>query len=124
MDHFSARDISAPVEKHTDWERFRSLTSEIISPRIQIDTLEGAVKPACNSQSLLPLHIAIDKPDHTSGTKNELPGLDPLLQHKQRQRKLQHETRDAACETVTDWITKTIRRMMWNKAFERRERNK
>jgi hypothetical protein len=38
LDHVSARDILALVEVHTDWERFRGLASDLISPRIQIDS--------------------------------------------------------------------------------------
>jgi len=35
LHHVSAMDILAPVEINTDSERFRSLTSVLISPRIQ-----------------------------------------------------------------------------------------
>jgi hypothetical protein len=38
LDHISTY-ISAPVEFHIDWERFRSLTSDLISPMIKIDTV-------------------------------------------------------------------------------------
>jgi hypothetical protein len=44
LDHVSTRDISAPVEIHTDWERFQSLASDLISPRTQIHTCEDAEK--------------------------------------------------------------------------------
>jgi hypothetical protein len=52
---------------------------------------------------------------------NGLPGLDRLLKHKQRLRKLWHETRDPACKTAVIWIVKTIRRMTRKKALERWE---
>jgi hypothetical protein len=38
LDHVSAKDISAPVEVQTNWERFQSLAS--ISLKIQIDTAD------------------------------------------------------------------------------------
>jgi hypothetical protein len=46
LDHVSIRDISTPVEIHTDWERFQSLASHLISPRIQIHTLTDAEQAA------------------------------------------------------------------------------
>jgi hypothetical protein len=33
LDHVSARNILVPVEIHTDSEQFRSLASDLISPR-------------------------------------------------------------------------------------------
>jgi endonuclease/exonuclease/phosphatase (EEP) superfamily protein YafD len=32
LDHVSSRDILAPIETYTDWERFQNLASELISP--------------------------------------------------------------------------------------------
>jgi hypothetical protein len=42
LNHVIARDILAPVKVHTDWERFPSLDSEIISPKILIVTIDEA----------------------------------------------------------------------------------
>jgi hypothetical protein len=39
MDPVSARDISDPVETQKDWQRFKSLATHSILPRIQIDTI-------------------------------------------------------------------------------------
>jgi hypothetical protein len=58
-----------------------------------------------------------------SEINNELPGLNLLLQHRQRPRKLQHETWDPACKMAVNPVTKTIRRMTRKKAFERRDTN-
>jgi len=41
LDYVRAREISARVETHTHWKRFRSLTSDLIQPLLQIDTVEG-----------------------------------------------------------------------------------
>jgi hypothetical protein len=47
--------------------------------------------------------------------------LERLLKHKQRLRKLWQETRDPACKTAVNWVTKTIRRIARKKARERWE---
>jgi hypothetical protein len=49
---------------------------------------------------------------------NDLPGLDRLLKHKQRVRKLWHETEDTACKTVVNWVTKSIRGITRKKVLE------
>jgi hypothetical protein len=36
LDHFKIRNLSEPIEKFTDWVRFQSLASELISPKIEI----------------------------------------------------------------------------------------
>jgi hypothetical protein len=48
-------------------------------------------------------------------------GLDRLLKHKQRLRKLWQETRDPACKTALNWATKTIKRIIRKRALERWE---
>jgi hypothetical protein len=48
LDHIRTVNLSDPVEKFTDWKRFQSLASELISPRIQINSEEEADKAACN----------------------------------------------------------------------------
>jgi hypothetical protein len=53
-----------------------------------------------------------------SDLNSDLPGLDRLLKYKQRLRKLWHETRDPACKTAINWVTKTIRRVAGRKALE------
>jgi hypothetical protein len=52
---------------------------------------------------------------------NNIPGLDRLLKYKRRLRKLGQETRDPACKTAVNWVTKSIRRMTRKKAFDRWE---
>jgi hypothetical protein len=34
LDHVTNRNLSGPIEKFTDWERFQSLASDIVSSRI------------------------------------------------------------------------------------------
>jgi hypothetical protein len=37
LDHVTTRNLSDPIEKFTDWERFQSLASDLVSPKIQIN---------------------------------------------------------------------------------------
>jgi hypothetical protein len=37
LDHDKIRNISEPIEQITDWNRYQSLASELITPRIQIN---------------------------------------------------------------------------------------
>jgi hypothetical protein len=53
--------------------------------------------------------------------KYEVPGLDLLLKHKRKLRKLWKETRDRAYKTAINWITRNIRRMVRRGALERWE---
>ncbi|PNF40098.1 hypothetical protein B7P43_G10711 [Cryptotermes secundus] len=85
LDHGKIRNLSDPIEKFTDWERFQSLASEKVT---------------------------------LSDINNDLPGLGCPLKHKQRLRKLWHKTRDPACKTALNWVTKSIRRMTRKKALD------
>jgi hypothetical protein len=38
LDHVKIRNLSEPIEKFTDWDRFQSLASELIPPRTEINT--------------------------------------------------------------------------------------
>jgi hypothetical protein len=46
LDHVKIRNLSEPVEKFRDRERFQSLASELISPRIEINSWVEADKAA------------------------------------------------------------------------------
>jgi hypothetical protein len=46
LDHTGTRNLSDPVDKFRDWERFQSLASELISQGIQINSGEEASKAA------------------------------------------------------------------------------
>jgi hypothetical protein len=46
-----------------------------------------------------------------SDINNDIPGLDQLLKHKRKRRKSWQETRDPACKTAVNGMTKSIRRM-------------
>jgi hypothetical protein len=53
-----------------------------------------------------------------SDINNEIPDPDRLLKHKWSLRKLWQETRNPACKTAVNWVTKSIRRMTHQKTFE------
>jgi len=55
--HVSIRDISAPVEIHTDWERFQNPASDLISPGTKFTLLKMLKKQRVTSQPLQPRHI-------------------------------------------------------------------
>jgi hypothetical protein len=44
LDHIRTRNLSDPVDKFTNWELFRSLVSELFSPRNQINSGEEVIK--------------------------------------------------------------------------------
>jgi hypothetical protein len=73
LDNVGAKDISTPVETHTDWEQFRSLGSELISPRIHIDTTEEAEKATSNFTASTALAYGMLTHKLTFGTKQRAP---------------------------------------------------
>jgi hypothetical protein len=120
LDHVSIRDTSVSVETHTDWERFESPVSDLISLRIQINMFDDAETAARNFAASIAsaYRLSTNKiiiPDVTE----ELPELDLLLQLKCRLRNLWQETRDPTCKTAINWVSKTMRRMARKKAMER-----
>jgi hypothetical protein len=87
LDHVSARNYSASLEIHTDWEQFR--TYGLISPTIKIDVADDAEKADCNSAASIASAYRLTTGKITlSELNNELPAIDRLLQLKQRLRNL------------------------------------
>jgi len=110
LGHVIARNTLAPVEIHTDWERFHSIISDLISLRIQSDTADQAERAACNfTASTASAYRLQTRKITLSELNNLLSELDRLLQPKRRLRKLWHETRDPVCKMAVNWVTKTIR---------------
>jgi hypothetical protein len=103
LDHVKIRSLSEPIEKFTDWDWFQSLASELISPRIEINSGVEADKVGCDFTAY---RLATNKVT-LSDINNDIPGLDRLLKHKQRLRKLWQETRDPACKTAVKGVTKS-----------------
>jgi hypothetical protein len=106
------KNVLAPLKKITDWERFQSLTSNLISPRIEINSGAEADKAArtftaftASAYRLSTSKIAL------SELNSDLPGLDRLLKYKKRMRKLWQEARDPGRKKAVNWISKSITRM-------------
>jgi hypothetical protein len=119
LDHVSTRDISAPIEIHTDWEQFQSLASVLIAPRTQIHTSDDAEDAARTFSASITSAYRLSTHKIALLKLNEvLPELDHLLQLKRRLGKLWRETRDPKCKTAVNWVTKTIRRMNRKKLIE------
>jgi hypothetical protein len=112
LDHVEIRNLSEPVEKFTDWEQFQSLASEPISPRIEINSWVEADKAARDfTASISSIYRLSTSKVTLSDIHNNLPGLDRLLKHKPRLRKLWQETRDPACKAADNRVMKATRRM-------------
>jgi hypothetical protein len=70
----------APLEKITDWERFHSIASNLISPRIEINSRVEADKAAhAFTASIASAYRLSTSKITLSELNNDLPGLDRLL---------------------------------------------
>jgi hypothetical protein len=110
------------VEKVSDWERFQSLASALVSPRVKINSCMEADNAARDfAASIASAYRMPTKITTISDRNRGSSSLERLLKYKQRLRKLWQETRDPACKTSVNWVTKTIRRIGRKKALERCE---
>jgi hypothetical protein len=102
LDHVRTKNFSAPLDKFTDWEQFQSLASNLISPRIEINSGAEADKAASAFTASIASAYRLSTSKFTlSELNNYLPGLDRLLKYKKRMRKLWQETRDPGCKIGT-----------------------
>lgn len=89
LDHVKIRNLSKHVEEFIDQERFQSLASELISPRIKINSRADVDKAAYYlTTSIASVYRLSTSKITLVDMNNELPGLDQLLKHKQKLRKL------------------------------------
>jgi hypothetical protein len=73
------------LKNSKDWEQFQSLTSELISPKIQIKSGAEADKAARDfTASTASAYRPSTSKTTLSDISNKLPGLDRLLKHTQR----------------------------------------
>jgi len=113
LNQVCAGDNSVWVETHTDWDLFRSLASDLIHPRFQVDTVQEAEREASVfTASVASAYRLATHKLALSDLNNAPSGLDHFLQLKQRLRKLWHKTRNPTCKTALKWVTKTIRKMV------------
>jgi hypothetical protein len=119
LDRIRSINISAPVEKFTDWDRFQRLASEFISPKIQINSEQEADKAARDFTASIAsaYRIATSKITLLDVNK-DMPGVENLLKHKRKLRKLWQVTRDPSCKIALNWVSKTIKRTVGNKSRE------
>jgi hypothetical protein len=123
LDHVRTKNGSTPLEKFTDWERFQSLTSLLISPRIEINSGVETDKVARSFTAFIVSAFCLSTSKITLTDLNSyLPGLDRLLKYKKRMRKLLQETRNPGCKTAVNRFSKAIRRMIRKKTLEQWER--
>jgi hypothetical protein len=110
LDHDRTTKLSEPTEKFTDWERFQSLASDLISPRIEINSGVKADKAARDFSASIASAFRLSPSKITiSELNNDSPGLECLLNYKKRLRKLWQGTRDPECKTALNWVSKSIR---------------
>jgi hypothetical protein len=101
------------------WDWFQRLAAELISPTIKINLGIEADKAASDFTASVASAYRLSTSKVTlSDINDNLPGLDWLLKHRQRLRKLWHEIRDPVCKTVVNWITESIRQMTRKNALE------
>jgi hypothetical protein len=119
LDHVRTKTISAPLEIITDLERFQSLTSNLISPRIEINSVAEAdnAARAFTASIASAYRLSITKIT-LSELNNDLPGLDRLLKYKKMMIKLRQESRNLGCKKTANYVSKSIRRMTRKKPLE------
>jgi hypothetical protein len=89
LDHAKINNLSEPIEKFTDWDRFQSLASELISPKVEINAGIEADKVARDFTVFVASVYRLSTSEITLlDINNDLPGLDRLLKYKQRLRQL------------------------------------
>jgi hypothetical protein len=108
LDHVRTRNISDPVDKFTDWERFQDLASELISLTVQINSGEEADKAGRDFAASIASAYRLSTSKITSSDLNkDLPGLESLPKHNRRLGKLWKLARDPKCKTTVYWVART-----------------
>jgi hypothetical protein len=83
LHHVKIRNLSEPIEKFTNWGRFQSLASELISPQVKIKSGVEADKAARDfTASVAPTYRLMTSKVTLSDINNDLPGLDRLKKRK------------------------------------------
>jgi hypothetical protein len=122
LDHVKVKNLSEPIENLTDLDRFQSFASKLISPKVEVNSGVETNKAARDFTASIASAYRLSTSKITLlNISNDLPRLDLLLKYKQRLRKMWQETRDPACETAVNWVTKQIIRITLKKEVERWE---
>jgi hypothetical protein len=86
LDQVRTKQISEPLEKFPNWERFLSLASNLISPRVKINSGVEADKAArAFTASIASAYRLSTNKITLSDLNNDVPGLDRLLRYKKNQ---------------------------------------
>jgi hypothetical protein len=122
LDYVRATKLSESFEKFTNWERFQTLGSDLISPRTEINSRVEADKAVRDLTASVASAYRLSTSRVTLlELKNDLPGLDRVLNYEKELRKLWHEIRGPECKTAVNWGSKSNRRLTRKKAPERWE---
>jgi hypothetical protein len=82
LDHVKIKNLSESVEKFTDWNRFQSLASEFISPKVEINLWVEADKPARDFTASFASAYRLSASKITlSNINNDLRDLDQWLKY-------------------------------------------
>jgi hypothetical protein len=100
--------LSNLVDKFTDCEWFQRLASEFISSRIQINFREDDDKAACHFTASVTSAYNLSTSKLNKDLNKDLPGLESLLKHERRLKKLWQATWDPVCKTAVNCVVKTI----------------
>jgi hypothetical protein len=89
LDYVITKEALDPVENLTNWVLFQSPASEFISPNIQIHSSNEADKVACDFAASTASACRLSTIKTTVLDRRcEIPGLDRLLKHERKLRKL------------------------------------
>jgi hypothetical protein len=83
LDHVRTTKLSEPAEKYTNWERFQSLGSDLISPRIEVNPGVDKAARDFTASVASPYRLSTSRVT-VSDTNSDLPGINRLLNYKKR----------------------------------------
>jgi hypothetical protein len=114
------KNVLVPLEKFTNWDRFQSLVSNLISPRNEINSRVEADKAERALRANIASSYRLSTSKITlSELNNDLPGLNRLLRYYKTIRKYWQQTRDPGYKKAVNWVSNSIRNRSRKKAFER-----
>jgi hypothetical protein len=77
LDHVTTNNLSDPIEKFADLERFQNLASDLVPPRIQINSVAEVDKAACDfTASIASAYRLATGKVTLSDLNSDIPGLD------------------------------------------------
>jgi hypothetical protein len=88
---------------------------------VEINSCIGAHKAAGDFTASIASEYRLSTKTTISVHSRSPSGIERLLEHKKRLRKIWQGTRDSACKTAVNWVIKTTRRVVRKRALERWE---